>query len=186
MAWTPPLPPAPAAPPARPRRRGLLIGALVAAIVLVLGAGVWLLVTRPAPATAGAEPAGPVAVADEDLTIGSCLEDWNLGADSTVRVPCAGAHGAELFARGVFPDSPWPGTAWVHYESNAFCQNAALAPLGTVPPELLGQVTVQSTYPSETAWAANARWVDCGFTASGDASLVGSFGGGTVRVEGGS
>lgn len=173
-------PPPPFEPPrARRRRRGPILGTVIAIALLAVGAGIAWDVTSTARQRA-VEPAQRGDTGDLNgvqVVAGMCLADVDPEATTVGRVtavPCADPHRAEAIAAYVFEESPWPGSERVAREATDFCAVQVGRAFEAASVEAGWTVWT----PSQDTWAAGDRSALCIVTSSVD--LVGSFEEGTA------
>jgi hypothetical protein len=168
----PPPAPSPTAPVPRPtRRRAWLVAGAAVMAVAVLGALAAVLLSS------GGAPE-PARVSTDALATGDCLLTPSEYVESTSRqlmfwqslyddppsfdvVPCAHAHGAEVYFVGdAWPaDAAYPGDAAVQTEFWTSCEREFQASAG-VPPDRAG-LDVSGWVPGADTWAEGDREIIC-------------------------
>ncbi|UFU02696.1 septum formation family protein [Ruania suaedae] len=168
----------------------VLSGLALLATVLVLGLR-HLSPADPAPTTAGAPPSTPApepaatpaaatgpaeesdTVSETDLTVGLCLEDYELGAEEITRVECSAPHRFEVFAQERLSDEEYPGEEDVMARGEEFCRDALLTGL---PDEVdMASIVYRTISPSPATWEAGERTLTCIVGADSGHRLSGSF-----------
>jgi len=174
-AWAP-------AAPAKPRNRGLLIGGIIAASVLVLG-GVSAAVlsgidTLSSEVAAGPDPGiDPDAVPDtgiEELTVGDCFSFG--GADATAEEvsmvdlrSCDEEHQNEVYLQDELTDADaYPGDEETAAEADDLCYGAFEGFIGLPWEE--SEVEYLYLTPTEQSWGQGDRSVLCYAYLFGDTS----------------
>jgi len=164
----------PADRPARPRtpmdlltRQRLIIGGIVLAVLLLIIAVIWVLVStfgnRPEPAGAPGvsasanRPPLPADIESKDYRVGDCFSDFDSTANKAHAVECTTPHSAQLGAVFNYKESDsFPGTNALRDKGHAVCRTVTLNEASRNY-ELLQQ----NVYPSSTSWDSGDRRVDC-------------------------
>jgi hypothetical protein len=150
-------------------RQRLIIGGIVLAVLLLIIALIWILVStfgnRPGPegtsgpgASASAtRPALPADIESKDYRLGDCFADFDSNASKARAVECTTPHSAQLGA--VFnyqAGDSFPGTNALQEKGREVCRTVILN-------EASGKYKLlqQNVYPSSTSWDSGDRRVDC-------------------------
>ena len=167
---------APAARPAPARapmdlmtRQRLIIGGIVLAVLLLIIALIWILVStfgnRPEPAgTPGAGVSAsasraplPADIESKDYRLGDCFADFDSNASKARAVECTTPHSAQLGAVFNYKASDsFPGTNALQEKGREVCRTVLLNEASSKY-----KLLQQNVYPSSTSWDSGDRRVDC-------------------------
>ncbi|MBT2512626.1 septum formation family protein [Arthrobacter sp. ISL-30] len=152
-------------------RQRLIIGAIVAAVLLLIGVGIWLLMnvlssnstaqpaaTEPAPLESS-QSAGPLPREANamEFQLGDCFADFDSESTKAKAVECDTGHSAQLVAVHRYPDDEaYPGRDALKVRAQDSCKNAKLNEKSNEY-----ALTFQLVYPSNTSWEKGDRRVDC-------------------------
>ncbi len=163
----------------RPRRLGTVgLIALLVCVVLGVAAGITAWLTH---GFRGTVTVRYHQAAVFNAHVGDCINLTPNGAVVHV-VPCAGAHGAEVFGTFHLSGDKWPGTAAIGQEASSGCASRLA---GYLNPQLAATNLAQSyVYPGQQAWDAGERRVVCEVRST-SGKLTGSVRSGSL-VSGGS
>ena len=163
-------------------RQRIIIGAIIVAVLVLTGVGIWLLVnilrsdTGAGPAGTDPAPLGspqttaplPREVDAFDFQLGDCFADFNSEATKATAVACDTAHSAQLVAIHRYGDTEaYPGREALKTKAQEACQNANLN-------DRTEEYTLnfQFIYPSNTSWDKGDRRVDCFVVASNGNTIM--------------
>lgn len=163
-------------------RQRIIIGAIIVAVLVLTGVGIWLLVntlrsdTGAGPAATDPAPLGspqttaplPREVDAFDYQLGDCFADFNSEATKATAVVCDSAHSAQLVGIHRYGDTEaYPGREAFKDKAQEACQNAKLN-------DRTDEYTLnfQFIYPSNTSWDKGDRRVDCFVVASNGNTIM--------------
>ncbi|QOR70273.1 septum formation family protein [Ruania alkalisoli] len=150
--------------------------------------------TPPAtdPASATPTPTGepptpttsPGAVSEFDLTVGQCLDGYELGDPEMPLADCADPHRFEVFAQDESAEEDYPGEGEMTTAADEFCRESLLAEL----PEDLDTTPVvyRTIAPSPETWETGDRTLTCIAGVDEGYTMTGSFTRGDEVVVAGS
>ncbi len=158
-------------PPQKKTRWGLIIALVLAAVMLVVGALVTLVVVANKDELQ--EILDPDTVDAADVGLGDCLatipDDASLVA-SIKTVPCSEPHKGEVYYVATVPGAEFPGeTAVIEFQDKCEPALRAFAPSAMTDP----QVGMFVLYPTADSWKRGDRTVTC--IATTDAPRTGSL-----------
>ncbi|WP_159623094.1 septum formation family protein [Ruania rhizosphaerae] len=127
--------------------------------------------------TPTAEPptptASPGAVSEFDLTVGQCLDAYELGDPEMPLADCADPHQFEVFAQEESAEEDYPGEEEMTTAGDEFCRESLLAEL----PEDLDTTPVvyRTISPSPETWETGDRRLTCIVGVDEGYTMTGSF-----------
>ncbi|WP_323960242.1 hypothetical protein GC088_01940 [Arthrobacter sp. JZ12] len=136
------------------RTRLFLSAAAVALAAMVSGCSTGNDDDTPRPASASESASAGSAtegLSAGDLETGTCITDSGTAADPAVEVlPCAEAHGFEVFATTELPAGEYPGTGEADAQAQEFCREEFTAFVGVDYDQ--SELDLQYFYPVEKNW----------------------------------
>lgn len=150
-------------------RQRAIIGAIVVAVLALMGVGIWLLVSMLSTQSAPTATAPPVTGSTEsaaplpreikalDYRLGDCFADFDSESSQAMAVACNTGHSAQLVAVHTYaPQDAYPGREALKTKAQDSCKAAKLNVKSNEY-----TLKFQLVYPSPTSWDKGDRRVDC-------------------------